>query len=92
VAIGRVGGRVVIVSGGGDGKVRVWDALTSRLAAVLLASHDNPVNAVAIGRVEGHVVIVSGSQDRTVMLREFAAESRRNSREAEVANRRNSSR
>ncbi len=69
VAIERAGDRDVIVSGGDDGTVRVWDAVTGAPAAAPLHGHDDRVLAVAIGRAGDRDVIVSGSSDHTVLVR-----------------------
>ena len=68
VAIGRAGDRDVIVSGPGDGTVRIWDAVTGHPVGAPLADHDGPVTAVAIGRAGDQDVIVSGSDDGTVRI------------------------
>ena len=49
VAVGRAGDREVIVSGGGDGTVLVWDAVTGQ-PGLPLTGHDGWVTAVAVGR------------------------------------------
>jgi WD40 repeat protein len=67
VAIGRLDGRDVIVSGSGDDTVRIWDAAGAPVGAPL-RGHTGPVTAVAIGRLDGRDVIVSGSADRTVRI------------------------
>ena len=68
MAIGRAGDRDVIVSGCGDGTVRVWDAVNGDPAGDPLTGHDGWVNAVAIGRAGDRDIIVSGSADRTVRI------------------------
>ena len=68
VAVGQVEGRTVIVSGGDDGTVRVWDAGTGRPVGDPLTGHTGRVNAVAVGQVEGRTVIASGSDDRSVRV------------------------
>jgi hypothetical protein len=70
VAIGRAGGRDIIVSGHDDGTVWIWDAVTGHPIGEPLAVHGAPVNAVAIGRAGDTDIIVSGSSDRTVMVHE----------------------
>ena len=61
VAVGRLGDRDVIVSGGGgvDCTVRIWDEDGNSLGRPL-TGHDAPVNAVAVGRLGDRDVIVSG--------------------------------
>jgi WD40 repeat protein len=70
VAVGRLCGRDVIVSGGWDGTVRVWDAETGEPAVKIgvLTGHSNYVTSVAVGRLCGREVIVSGSWDGTVRV------------------------
>src|SRR3954447_17136404 len=64
--MGNVGGRDVIVLGGHDGEVRIWDA-TSRLpVGEPLLGHDGEVSAVAVGQVSGRDVVLSGGHDGTV--------------------------
>src|SRR5574342_410006 len=60
VAIGRVGDRDVIISGGGDATVRIWDAETGPPVGDPLTGHTGRVWAVAIGRVGDRDVIISG--------------------------------
>ena len=50
VAIGRAGGRDIVVSGSDNGIVRVWDAGTGEPIGEPLSGHFAEVNAVAIGR------------------------------------------
>jgi hypothetical protein len=72
VAIGRAGDRDVIVSGGEDDTVRVWDAVTGAPTGDPLISHGGgqwrDVPAVAIGRAGDRDVIVSASDDDTVRV------------------------
>ena len=70
VAIGRVDNRDVIVAGGSDGAVRIWDAVTGTPACALLACHDSRVTGVAIGRAGDTTVIASCSEDRSVVVHE----------------------
>jgi WD40 repeat protein len=73
VAVGQVEGRPVIVSGGDDATVRVWDAATGTPVGDPLTGHTGYVNAVAVGQVDGRPVIVSGSDDATVRVWDLAA-------------------
>ena len=68
VAVGRAGDRDVIVSGGDDGTVRVWDAVTGQPAVPPLTGHTGGVYAVAVGRAGDRDVIVSGGHDGTVRV------------------------
>ena len=68
MAVGERHGRPVIVSGGGDGTVRVWDLESGEPVLGPLTGHDGGVNAVAVGERHGRPVIVSGGDDRTVRV------------------------
>jgi hypothetical protein len=68
VAMGQVGGRDVVVSGGSDGTVRVWDPTTGGAVGEPLIGHDGEVSSVAMGQVGGRDVVVSGGYDRTVRV------------------------
>jgi WD40 repeat protein len=72
VAVGKVGDRDVIVAGGADGSVRVWDAAARRPTGDPLEGHLRPVTAVAAGRTGGRDVIVSGSTDAKVRIWDVA--------------------
>ena len=68
VAVGRAGDREVIVSGGNDQTVRIWDAVTGQPAGPPLIGHTSWVLAVAVGRAGDREVIVSGGYDQTVRI------------------------
>jgi WD40 repeat protein len=55
VAVGRLGDRDVIVTGGTNGTVRIWEA-TSRPIGDPLTGHTDTVNAVALGQLGGREV------------------------------------
>ena len=62
VAVGALpDGTPVIVSGGGDGTVRVWRLADGAPVGEPLRGHDGTVNAVAVGALpDGTPVIISG--------------------------------
>lgn len=67
VALGRLGGHGVVVSGTGDGALRIWDEHGYPIGAPLVG-HIGAISAVAVGRLGGRDVIVSGSHDHTVRV------------------------
>jgi WD40 repeat protein len=50
VAIGELEGRPVVVSGGGDGTLRVWDLERGTIGEPL-TGHEGQVTAVAVGEL-----------------------------------------
>jgi len=73
VALAQVEGRPVIVSGGSDGTVRVWDLASGEPRYEPLTGHDSGVTAVAVGQLDGRPVIVSGGWDGTVRVWDLAS-------------------
>jgi WD40 repeat protein len=68
LALGKVDGEPVVVSGSYDKTVRLWDARTGRPRWAPL-NHTSGVTALALGEVDGEPVVVSGnSSDKTVRL------------------------
>ena len=62
-------GTPVIISGGGDGTVRVWRTADGTPVGEPLTGHDGGVNAVAAGALpDGTPVIISGGGDGTVRV------------------------
>lgn len=63
----KVGGRLMLVSGGQDGVIRVWDAAKHKLVAKL-KGHDQEVYAVACIMVGKTPMAVSVGRDNSVRL------------------------
>jgi WD40 repeat protein len=62
-------GTPVIISGGGDGTVRVWRTADGAPLGEPLTGHHGPVNAVAAGALpDSTSVIISGGDDGTVRV------------------------
>jgi WD40 repeat protein len=68
VAFGEVDGQPVVVSGGRDETVRLWDARTGQPRGEPLRGHQGEVRALSFGEVDGQPVVASGGQDRIVRL------------------------
>jgi WD40 repeat protein len=73
IALGTLGARPVMVSGGEDGTVRVWDLASGRPLSEPLRGHKDVVHSVALGTLDGRPVIVSGGEDGTVRLWDLAS-------------------
>ena len=58
----------MIVAGGIDDTVRIWDVASGEPLGSPLAGHAGAVTAVAVGRIGGREVVVSGSEDRTLRV------------------------
>jgi WD40 repeat protein len=63
VAAAYVDGRPLVISGGRDHTVRVWNLATGRPAGRPLVGHAQAVTAVAVISLDGRPAIVSGSAD-----------------------------
>ena len=72
VAVGELAGRPVVVSGGKDSTVRVWDLATGEPTGRPFTGHDRSVSAVAVGELAGRPVVVSGGKDSTVRVWDLA--------------------
>ena len=68
VAVGKLDGRPIVVSGGGDSTVRVWDLGTGVPVGDPFTGHTGWVSAVAVGELDGRPIVVSGSLDSTVRV------------------------
>ena len=66
VAVGTLGGRTLVVSGGKDGTVRLWDPERPDAEPAVLRSHGGRVDAVAVGSPGGRTLVVSAGYDCTV--------------------------
>jgi WD40 repeat protein len=66
VAFALIDGVPVVVSGGGDGIIRRWDARTGRPIGEPLEAHKDSVKSVAIGVIDGEPAIVSVGAEGTI--------------------------
>ena len=73
VAVAELDGRPVVISGGGDGMVRVWDLASGTPVGDPLTGHDGWVRAVAAADLDGQPVVISGSGDGTVRVWDLAS-------------------
>ncbi|GLW10247.1 hypothetical protein Misp01_53750 [Microtetraspora sp. NBRC 13810] len=72
VAAAELAGRPVVLSGGKDRMVRVWDLATGRAVGRPLAGHTDWVWSVAAAELDGRPVAVSGGRDGTVRVWDLA--------------------
>lgn len=68
-------GRHVVVTGGGDGTVRLWDLMTLDEIGRPLEGHRDWVTAVACTKLGGRPIAVTGGQDKRIRLWDLAARS-----------------
>jgi WD40 repeat protein len=73
VAVARVGGRSVAVTGSFDATVRVWDLTSGATIGDPLTGHTGPVFAVATSMLDGHPIAVAGGDDATVRVWDLSA-------------------
>ena len=72
VATTQLDGRSVVVSGSGDGTVRVWDLATGQPLGLPLR-HGDQVFAVATAQLDGRPVVISGGGvDETLRMWDLA--------------------
>ena len=60
--------KVVLVTGGDDGRLQVWDLSTGTTLGEPLTGHTNTITSIAIDVVAGETVAVSGSRDGTARV------------------------
>ncbi|MET8338648.1 WD40 repeat domain-containing serine/threonine-protein kinase [Streptosporangium canum] len=68
LAVGQLDGRPVVVSGGYDGTVRIWDMATGAPLGEPFKGHRGLIESVAVGQLGGRPVAVSGGNDGTVRV------------------------
>jgi WD40 repeat protein len=68
VAVGRVDGIGMVVTGHRDGALRRWDAVTGDRIGRPMTGHEEEVNSIVLARVGERDLIVSGSSDHTVRM------------------------
>ncbi|MGW3384519.1 AAA family ATPase [Streptomyces albogriseolus] len=69
-------GRPVAVTGGRDGKIRIWDLTKHKGAGSFRTGHNGGIEAIACAEVAGRVVAVTGGNDGTVQLWDLATRRR----------------
>jgi eukaryotic-like serine/threonine-protein kinase len=72
VATAQLDGVPVVISGGGDATVRVWDLATGIPIGSPFTGHAGAVHAVATVQLDGRPVVVSGGEDKTVRVWDMA--------------------
>jgi WD40 repeat protein len=66
--VAELEGHPVVVSGGADGTVRVWQLDGGAPCGEPWRGHEGRVGAVAAAKLEGCPIVVSGGWDRTVRI------------------------
>ena len=72
IVTAELDGQPVVVSGGVDATVRVWDLATGHARGEPLIGHTDRVFYLAMAELEGRPVVLSGSSDRTVRVWDLA--------------------
>jgi WD40 repeat protein len=72
VAAAELDGRPVVISGSGDGTVRVWDLATGAPIGSPFTGHTSPVRSVMAAELDGRPVVISGSSDATMRVWDLA--------------------
>jgi WD40 repeat protein len=68
VRFAHIGEQLVVVSGGNDGVVRVWDAYSAELIGEFTGHGDTELRMLAVGELDGRPVVASGELDGTVLI------------------------
>jgi eukaryotic-like serine/threonine-protein kinase len=68
LATTQLNGRTVVISGGADETIRVWDLATGTPVGTPFTGHAGPVSSVATAQLDGRTVVISGSWDKTVRV------------------------
>jgi WD40 repeat protein len=68
VRFAEIGQKLVVISGGNDGVVRVWDALTAEPIGEFTEHGDAALRMLAVGVLDGNPVVASGDIDGTVLI------------------------
>jgi WD40 repeat protein len=58
----------IVVSGGDDALVRIWDLESRQLVHEPLRAHDGKINTVAVGNLGARRIVISGGSDRTLRV------------------------
>ncbi|MGD9526623.1 hypothetical protein [Pseudonocardia sp.] len=72
LATGRLDGRAIVVSGGQDATVRVWDVATGEPVGAPMTGHTDAVHGLATAQLLGRAVAVSAADDGTVRVWDLA--------------------